>query len=293
MQVASHPWWPTGWTLPEAIRRRLGTSPGRQRAMAAEGHLLLILHAPPEPDQTQRAARLFWRLPDGQWKSSDLGTGTAALAEHLQQYRKRVERHEEHEDSARVARDYFGLLRDVVPLHRTVRNLHSALQQARELVPDDRDLIAFRDEANDLERALELLHSDLQNGLSFTVAFQAEQQAAQGHAMAVSAHRLNLLAALFFPIGALAAVFGMNLSHGLDRFDSPALFWTVLAAGLVTGIVLALGIASRPARAPLAPRSAATTHSRNPAGGGGSARAADVAKRSSGLADRRNPPRRP
>ena len=43
---------PPTWSLPEAIRVRLGqTTYGRQRAMFEEGHLLLVLHKPPGPDE--------------------------------------------------------------------------------------------------------------------------------------------------------------------------------------------------------------------------------------------------
>jgi len=39
---------PTNWGLPEEIKRRFGLKgAGHQRAMIAEGHLLLILHELP------------------------------------------------------------------------------------------------------------------------------------------------------------------------------------------------------------------------------------------------------
>jgi len=97
-------------------------------------------------------------------------------------------------------RTIFDLLRSIAPLHRTARHLYATLQEARELVPEDRDLINLRDQIGEIERALELLHGDAKNGLEFTVARQAEQQAERTYDMAVSAHRLNLLAAAFFPV---------------------------------------------------------------------------------------------
>ena len=46
---------PPTWNLPEAIRVRLGQSTyGRQRAIVEEGHLLLVLHKPPGPDDRGR-----------------------------------------------------------------------------------------------------------------------------------------------------------------------------------------------------------------------------------------------
>ena len=38
---------PAIWTVPEVFRERLGRRIGRQRMMFADGHLLLVLHAPP------------------------------------------------------------------------------------------------------------------------------------------------------------------------------------------------------------------------------------------------------
>jgi Mg2+ and Co2+ transporter CorA len=126
------------------------------------------------------------------------------------------------------------------------------------MAPGDRDLINVRDRIGEAERAIELLHGDVKNGLEFTVAYQAERQADRAHSMAVSAHRLNLLVAAFFPVATVAAVFGMNLAHGLDGWNKPIYFWGLLVAGLVAGLVLAGLIARRPpAHIPAVPPSKA------------------------------------
>jgi hypothetical protein len=78
------------------------------------------------------------------------------------------------------------ILKQVVPMRRASRHLHAALQQAREHVPGDRDLISCRDEAGSVERGAELVTAEAQNGLEY--------------AMAVSSHRLNRMVAIFFPI---------------------------------------------------------------------------------------------
>jgi len=70
-------------------------------------------------------------------------------------------------DGPKTAEDFYGLLRLTAPLHRTARHLHATLQQARELVPDDRDLINLRDQIGEIERTIELLHGDARNGLDF------------------------------------------------------------------------------------------------------------------------------
>jgi hypothetical protein len=242
---------PHDWQVPGVFVKRLGDAAGRQRAMAADGHLLLVLHEPPSAGVPQRGARLFWRDPAGAWRSRPLGDGAHALKRHLAEFADRVDALEKQWQTAAAAEDYYGVLRAIAPLHRTARHLHAVLQEARELVPEDRDLINLRDQAGEIERALELLHGDARNGLDFRVAHQAEQQAERAYDMAVSAHRLNLLAATFFPVATLStiysAIFGMILAHGEQPWSTPALFWCLLALGMVCGFVLARAIARTPA----------------------------------------------
>ena len=70
---------PKLWIVPEAISSRLGREPGPQRAMLEEGHLLIILHQLPLPDEHQRKAALFWRNPEGEWKTNFTEAGATAL----------------------------------------------------------------------------------------------------------------------------------------------------------------------------------------------------------------------
>jgi hypothetical protein len=241
---------PPDWQIPAPITTRLGDSVGRQRAMAEDGHLLLVLHEPPVAGVSERTGRLFWRDPQGEWKSKGLGDGSQSLKRHVAEFAERAEDLEKQWQLARTAEDYYRLLRAIAPLHRTARNLHATLQQARELVPEDRDLINLRDQVGEIERGVELLHGDAKNGLDFTVAHQVERQAERTYEMAVSAHRLNLLAATFFPIATLSAVygavFGMFLAHGDQGWSSPALFWSLLCLGLVGGLFLTRVIARKP-----------------------------------------------
>src|SRR5262249_23314046 len=158
---------------------------------------------------------------------------------------------EKQAQTASSARDYYALLQAIAPLHRTARHLHATLQEARELVPEDRDLINLRDQVGEVERALELLHGDVKNRLDFTVAHHAEQHAQRTYDMAVAAHRLNLLAALFFPVATLStiysAIFAMSLAHEEKQtWSTSALFWCILGLGLVGGLFLARVIARKP-----------------------------------------------
>jgi Mg2+ and Co2+ transporter CorA len=214
--------------------------------MFGDGHLLLVLHAPPQVGEDQRTGRLFWREADGSWKSNALGTGVAALKSHLAEFAARLDQLDDELQTAASSHDFYRLLQAIAPLHRTARNLHATLQQAREMLPADRELINVRDAAGELERTAELLHGDIKNGLEFIQANQSEEQTRRSYEMTVAAHRLNLLVAMFFPIATLSTIFGMNLTHGLEVYNTPAAFWGVLLAGFVCGLLLTGVVASRP-----------------------------------------------
>ncbi len=237
---------PATWKVPDLFRARLGESAGRQRAMTAEGHVLLVLHAPPKAGQDDREPRLFWRDELGNWKSNSAGAGIQALKAHVEQFAEREDQLDGLVEKGAGARDYFAVLQAVAPLHRTARNLHATLQQAREMLPADRDLLNLRDRAGEIERALELLHTDAKNALDFTIARESEKQTHRGYEMTVASHRLNVLVALFFPIATVSTVFGMNLPHGLEHFGGPAAFWGVLGASFIAGLLLAAVIVQRP-----------------------------------------------
>ena len=234
---------PKTWTLPDSIRIRLGREPGPQRAMFEEGHLLIILHELPGPDEHRRRAALFWRSPQGVWLTNLEGNGLTGLTAHLARYEKRLEALEDEENRATTAAEYHVVLEHLAPVLRTSRGLHRALQQAREMVKTERELINLRDQSASIERTAELLLQDAEFGLNFTVARQAEAQAATARQMAATAHRLNLLAALFLPLTALASVFGMNFNSGLE--DSVALFWSVCGVGVAMGLALIIALRKR------------------------------------------------
>lgn len=229
---------PRIWEVPEIFRRRLGNRVGRQRTMAAEGHLLLVLHLPPGPEELERRGRFIWRKPDGSWTSSDLGGGPHAVDKHLDEYAELLQTCDELEARAASAEDYFAVLETLTPVTRAARHLHQVLQEARKEIPDDRDLINFRDRAYEIERSAELLMGETQHSLDFVVARRAEEQAQASRRMAVSAHRLNLLAALFFPLATLSAIFGANLRHGWEDAPPPLPLLALVGIGLISGLLL-------------------------------------------------------
>jgi hypothetical protein len=233
---------PASWEVPAVFRDRLGSQAGRQRAMISDGHLLLILHSPPEPDEHDRQGRLFWRLPDGTWKVSCPDSPIKSLHGHLKDYRQRIEKIEDREAAAKSSDEYFNVISDLLPLHRAARNMHAAIQTARQEIKDAKDIINFRDEAYEIERMSELLNADAKNELDFLIVCRAEEQAQVSYNMGVSSHRLNVLVAFFFPIATLSSIFGTNLIHGFENENSPWLFLLMLLTGLLFGLVLTIAI---------------------------------------------------
>jgi Mg2+ and Co2+ transporter CorA len=212
---------PDAWQVPPRFRHRVGLGAGRQRAMVDDGHLLLILHDVPEAGVTERTPRVFWRKPDGVWSSD--------VRAHLDRFRGVVHALDERVDRTSDVDELFQIIRSATPLFRTVRHMHAAFQQAREGV-DDVELITLRDAAGDLERAADLTLQDAKNALEHAQAKLAQK-------MNDAQHRLNLLAALFFPVTAIASVVGNAMHTGLEDLH-PAAYWVIIAAAFVVGFFL-------------------------------------------------------
>ena len=238
---------PTGWEIPTSLRDRVGKDGGRQRALVADGHLVLILHAPPDPDEPgKRTHRFFWRKPDGTWRASGGGPPTfVPLRTHIEEFTTLLEALDQAVDTATSAKAYFEVLTRVTPLVRTARNMHAALQEARTAIAD-RELISLRDAANDAERAAELIATEAKSGLDFRMAQSAEEQADRQMHMAEAGHRLNLLAALLFPITALGSLLGMNLVHGFENWNAPYTFWLVSVGAFGIGWAIRASMPSPP-----------------------------------------------
>ncbi|UUO06918.1 hypothetical protein M4951_01065 [Blastopirellula sp. J2-11] len=229
---------PAIWDVPDVFRRRLGDQAGRQRVMQADGHLLIVLHQPPKPGEKIRIGRYFWRDAKGEWNSSDLGSGDGVLVRHLGQYAAAIDRLEKREEAAEGSAAYFQVISDLSPLLRATRNLQAVLQQAREMGDNHKVLINARDQAYELERKAELLYNEAKNELDFAIAQQTERQAESSHRMSISAHRLNVLAAFFFPIVTLATIFGADLHHGFEDWNAPWPFLAMTGMGLLLGLLL-------------------------------------------------------
>ncbi|HBO44511.1 MAG TPA: hypothetical protein DD670_11370 [Planctomycetaceae bacterium] len=226
------------WTLPPEIERRLGDSSyGRQRAIFEAGNLLLILHAPPGPDDLTRDFRVFLRTSDGKYQCNGIVDGQVQLRRLLADYRKLYDELEEAYQKSHTSEELFRLLESVAPAGRSAGNMRDALQAAREYVKEDSLLIAMRDEAYEVARNFEILLGDVRSALDFRVARNAEMQAARTADMALSQHKLNVLAAITFPLMAIATLLGMNLAHGFEN-SPPIVFYLVFVLGLIVGLAV-------------------------------------------------------
>lgn len=241
--MAQAPLIPANWTsFPDEFRNRLGTSVGRQRCMHSEGHLLIVAHLVPEHDETSRRGILFWRDVSGEWKCSNGDPGRVALGMHMDRYSKRLDAFELQETAATKADDYLPLLEGLAPIVRSNRNLLEALEEARKAIPDARELIDYRDRAYDLSRQAELLYEDSKNSMDVAIVRRADEQAQSTRQMMVAAHRLNVMAALFFPFATLGAVFGTTLTDNWSWSNSPFPFIVFVMLSLLGGLVLSLFI---------------------------------------------------
>lgn len=246
--AVAEPLLPAGWGVPQVFRDRLGDDAGRQRLMQHEGHLLLVLHAPPRAGEPFRRGRLFWRNPDGLWKPQSLTHSEHAIGELLNEYEALTGEIEDAVEAAESSRDYFDALTALTPLVRAAHNAYSVLQESRQAVNGCRKLILLRDRAYAMTRRLELVQQDAKTTLDFVIAERSEVQAASSRHQARAAHRLNVLAALFFPLATIASLFGMEVRHGLEAYDTgstPLVMLGLVAVGLTLGILLAGFIARK------------------------------------------------
>ena len=224
------------WQLPPEIKRRLGeTTYGRQRAIYEADHLLIILHVPPEGTTPDRENIVFLRTPDGKYYCNGKEGGEIRLRRLLESYDNAFEKYDRMYRRSDCSVELFDVMKGVVPLSRAAANLHAALQSARSYIKGDTFLIAMRDEAYEVSRNFELLLGDAKINLDHQIAENAEYQAARSEEMATAQHRLNVLAAVTFPLMAIAALLGMNLPHGLEGLPS-YVFWVVVGACVVIGL---------------------------------------------------------
>ncbi len=244
---------PPTWNLPETIRARLGANTyGRQRAIIEDGHVLLVLHKPPGPDDRTREGVLFWRNTAGEWQCNRGGPGPGGLKRHVQSYVDLEGKLTQDYEVAAGSNAFFDLLEALTPLNRAARSMHAALQDAREAIKQDAFIIEVRDLAYEAERNFDLLVEDVRNAIHHTTAREAEIQAQASKEALTASHRLNILAALFLPLTAVTSLFGMSFSRGMDE-HIPAMFWMIFAGGVGLGFVMKSWVTAKPKAQPVPP----------------------------------------
>jgi len=204
--------------------------------MLADGHLLLVLHQVPRPGDRTRTGVFYWRKPDGGWVFSG-GYGVKALFRHLEEYTAAEESFARDYERAQTAEDYFEILEGMLPLRLATQNLHATLQSAREGIPQDKDIIDLRDWAYDIERTLDLLYENAKNALDYKIAQRVEEQSQWSMRSVEAGHRLNVLAAIFFPLTAVSCLFGMNVVSGLEN-SSFLTFWFITLGAFGLGLMV-------------------------------------------------------
>ncbi|MCA9177157.1 MAG: hypothetical protein KDB14_21860 [Planctomycetales bacterium] len=220
---------PFNWgSLPIELRRHVAEVPGQQRALSHDGHLLLLLHRAPSEESWEREVLLYWRDPEGEWKSSENGKGLASLKSHLEQYAAVVQELEDAAEQIETAEQCYRARRRLAPIHRAAHNQMAAMVEAQELCPEDQGLSLCRNIAGNICRATDLLTEEIRSTFDYAMARAAERQSR-------SAYRFSLLTATFFPIMTFATIFGMNVTSGLES-RTPILFWLLFAAGAAMGL---------------------------------------------------------
>jgi hypothetical protein len=226
------------WELPPELQQRLGTSSyGAQRVLHEAGHLMVILHEPPAGTGAERKNAVFLRKPDGAWLHKGNNPGERALQKLLESYRAALSAFEIRHEAADNSEALFQILGPLIPLSRAASNMQTALQAAREAVPEDALITDMRDRAVEIARGIELLLADTRMSLDYRLAHAAEQQAHAAMEVSRAQHKLNTIAALTFPLMAIGAAVGRNLHSGMESLPG-WVYWAIFGAGLFMGLLL-------------------------------------------------------
>jgi hypothetical protein len=237
---------PADWDVPALIRGRLGRTLGRQRVIEEGGHLLVIVHCVPAPEEDGRRGCLAWRAPSGRWRTVDGREGRVALRETIDEYTATLAQLDERLERNPDIDGHFEILEHLAPITRAARHLHATVQDARERCMGDRGLIDLRDLAYGVERRAELLMGDARFSLDRALARSTHEQAQASRRGAEATDRLNRLAAVFLPLGTGAAILGMNVQTGLETLPPPWPLALILGALLVVGVGVSRQIHRRP-----------------------------------------------
>ena len=149
-------------------------------------------------------------------------------------YNKQLEDYSEQLEQAHNSENYYSIIRGIFPFHRTARNFLLVLSEALQYMPDSETLDQADSRMLEIQRNSEYLMEEAKLGMEYTMAQRMEHQTELSNQLAKSGDSFNLLAAIFLPITAIAAIFGMNFDHGIA--NKPVYFWVIIILGLILGV---------------------------------------------------------
>ena len=190
---------PSHLTIEPELADQLSSRPGHQRCIEGDGELLLVTHEVPRPSVPEREALFFWKRRDGRWVGPAGTAGLVALEALLDRYAEAIDDHEEVIISANPS-EIFSILRHVVPLARSSRELAEAIEQALVIDHEDKTIRALRDRVREIEHAAELLHADARISLEFQKAEGAGKQLVATERLNRLVGRIQLLLGIFLPL---------------------------------------------------------------------------------------------
>lgn len=227
---------PKSWAVSETIRQRVGENVGRQRLIAEDGELLVVLHqVPSAEDKGHREGALFWFDGDGNWKSTPSSGGRSELKTLVKCYMDRLTQLDADLELAEDPIAIHNVIDQATPVARAGRHVQQVLSELRKALSNDLDILAIRDLAVEVERAGDLLIQDSKSTLDFMIAKSSAAQAKDASKAAKEAQKLNRLAAFFFPLMTIASVFGMNKPS--EILESP-MIWVAVGVGLLLGAIV-------------------------------------------------------
>ena len=202
---------PKSWNVSQTIRHRVGEDVGRQRLIAEDGEILVLLHkVPSAEDKGRREAAMFWCDGQGNWKSSPTSGGRSELRTLVEAYQKRLSELDASLETVDDVEVIHGVIDEATPVARAGRHVSQVISELRQSMRDDLEVLSIRDQAVNMERGGDLLLQDAKSSLDFMIAKNAAVQAKGAQKAAAEAQKLNRLAAFFFPLMTIAAIFGMN-----------------------------------------------------------------------------------
>lgn len=226
---------PDSWELPKKLRARVGKTIGRQRTIQEDGHTIILLHQVPNTKEKVRHSACCWILPDG---TMHFHPQTEKFDKVFESYRHKINLLEKDYQNANSALKYFQILEDITPIHFGTIRMATALQMARDHLPDNRQVLLWRDETFELERETEIFQVRTKNAMDYHQSKSVEDLSQITFELSKTSHKLNMMATFFVPMMAICGLFGMNIFSGLEHESYFPLFWIIAVTSILIGICL-------------------------------------------------------